>query len=208
MIENISASPEYALSSMPYRRNAFGVLPPLWSSAAMKPSRSRIFSSWWSFMVVCPCLRSDPSGSRVSHRHPARAAGGRAASRAPAGCLCAWPPGRMRTSSISPTFAYERHAVLPGFSHSASGIGGSTHTDSQIGLEAGEPPVQPGARCTRDYRPSRRHRGRRQQKGHCAWAAWRARRTCTAASPTEGRARRLRRKGRRAISSPVQGRVR
>src|SRR5918994_221836 len=37
MRSNISCSLEYWLSSTPYRPNAFGVLPPLWSRAAMKP---------------------------------------------------------------------------------------------------------------------------------------------------------------------------
>ena len=35
---NISASPLYALSAMPYWRRAPADDPPLWSSAAMKPS--------------------------------------------------------------------------------------------------------------------------------------------------------------------------
>ena len=33
----ISCSFEYWLSSTPYKSSAFGVLPPLWSRAAMKP---------------------------------------------------------------------------------------------------------------------------------------------------------------------------
>src|ERR1700752_699409 len=37
MRSNISSSEEYASSSMPYRRSALGVEPPLWSSAAMNP---------------------------------------------------------------------------------------------------------------------------------------------------------------------------
>ena len=37
MRSNIAASPEYADGSIPYRFNAVGVLPPLWSSAAMNP---------------------------------------------------------------------------------------------------------------------------------------------------------------------------
>jgi hypothetical protein len=37
MSANISASPEYASGGIPYCARAFGVLPPLWSSAAMKP---------------------------------------------------------------------------------------------------------------------------------------------------------------------------
>ena len=38
MASNISSSPEYLSSATPYSASAFGVLPPLWSRAAMKPS--------------------------------------------------------------------------------------------------------------------------------------------------------------------------
>ena len=48
-------------TSIPYRRSAFGVLPPLWSSAAMKPSPLRILSSCWSSMVMYPPLWSCPA---------------------------------------------------------------------------------------------------------------------------------------------------
>ena len=40
---NISRFAEYAVSAMPYSRSAFGVLPPLWSRAAMKPLPVCIF---------------------------------------------------------------------------------------------------------------------------------------------------------------------
>ena len=51
---NIASSPEYASSSMPYSFSAFGVLPPLWSSAAMKPSSFATLSSICS-STVAPC---------------------------------------------------------------------------------------------------------------------------------------------------------
>ena len=72
MIENISSSSAQALSSTPYRRSAFGVLPPLWSSAAMKPSPLRILSNCWSFMVMYPPLWSIPAGLKTPVSHVIR----------------------------------------------------------------------------------------------------------------------------------------
>ena len=37
---------------MPYRLSAFGVLPPLWSSAAMKPLADLTFSYCCGFMAI------------------------------------------------------------------------------------------------------------------------------------------------------------
>jgi hypothetical protein len=42
---NISVSPDQESSGTPYWASAFGVLPPLWSSAARKPRPVRIFSN-------------------------------------------------------------------------------------------------------------------------------------------------------------------
>ena len=44
-LANISASPAYASSAMPYNSRALGVLPPLWSRAAMKPGAWPAFSN-------------------------------------------------------------------------------------------------------------------------------------------------------------------
>ena len=48
---NISVSVDHASSPMPYRPSAFGVLPPLWSRAAMKPEPVRTFWSISSFTL-------------------------------------------------------------------------------------------------------------------------------------------------------------
>src|SRR5665647_3537984 len=60
MRSNISASPEEVDSSRPYSRNALGVLPPLWSRAAMNPGAVAIF---WSCSVFIVPLRP-PRGGR------------------------------------------------------------------------------------------------------------------------------------------------
>jgi hypothetical protein len=51
-IANISSSLDHAPSSIPYKASAFGVLPPLWSSAAMKPGCDLIFCSCRSFKPI------------------------------------------------------------------------------------------------------------------------------------------------------------
>src|ERR1700745_2037454 len=57
MRSNISSSDEKALSSMPYRRSAFGVEPPLWSSAAMNPLPDVIRSAcFWFGMELLHAL--------------------------------------------------------------------------------------------------------------------------------------------------------
>src|ERR1700758_2094211 len=80
MRSNISSSEEYALSSMPYRRSALGVEPPLWSSAAINPLPDVIRSA-------CCWLGMEPLHSLVAlsvttrrqarivpdHIHPIRA---------------------------------------------------------------------------------------------------------------------------------------
>src|SRR4029079_14346666 len=48
----IACSPEYVFSSMPYSFSAFGVLPPLWSSAAMKPGWLRILAACCSEILI------------------------------------------------------------------------------------------------------------------------------------------------------------
>src|SRR5262249_17229380 len=50
----------YRLSSMPYSASAFGVLPPLWSSAAKNPRPERIFSSC---MASMPAILAAPERS-------------------------------------------------------------------------------------------------------------------------------------------------
>src|SRR4051794_26273124 len=53
----ICCSPEYVFSSTPYSLSAFGVLPPLWSSAAMNPGWLRILAACCSkLLIYCALL--------------------------------------------------------------------------------------------------------------------------------------------------------
>src|SRR5690554_5294713 len=51
---------------MPYNFSAFGVLPPLWSSAAMKPSPRRIFSNCSRFMIPSWSVALRPGRNRTA----------------------------------------------------------------------------------------------------------------------------------------------
>ena len=70
---NISSSSAYWSSSMPYSLRALGVLPPLWSKAAMKPYPDFTF---WNCSSFTSCLQSN------GHRSPQGVLGQRCASRA------------------------------------------------------------------------------------------------------------------------------
>lgn len=75
MRSNISFSEEYALSSMPYRRSALGVEPPLWSSAAMNPLPDVIRSAccWFDIELshFLMALTGTPHMVRAGAAHPA-----------------------------------------------------------------------------------------------------------------------------------------
>src|SRR5690606_28187593 len=66
MRSNISCSFEYASSPTPYNFSAFGVLPPLWSRAAMKPSPERIFSNCSWFWPPCWSVALRPGRARIA----------------------------------------------------------------------------------------------------------------------------------------------
>jgi hypothetical protein len=69
MRSNISSSPEYASALTPYWASAFGVLPPLWSRAAMKPSPFRIlpYCSWFTLSILLKGFAPDASVPWARH---------------------------------------------------------------------------------------------------------------------------------------------
>ena len=69
----ISPSLDQRSSAIPYRRRAFGVLPPLWSSAAMKPGCVRILAFCCSNVFMRVLTRAVRRGSRPSYGRPGEA---------------------------------------------------------------------------------------------------------------------------------------
>src|SRR5215469_4576198 len=80
MRPNISSSEAYWLSLMPYSASAFGVLPPLWSSAAKNPRPKRTFSSCaGSIATILPAPKEREQRGRPNGGHRATAARTRSA---------------------------------------------------------------------------------------------------------------------------------